>query len=309
MKVVALAGGVGGAKLADGLARLLPPADLTVVVNTADDFTWHGLHISPDLDTVMYTLAGIANPETGWGVAGDTFLALDMLGRYGRETWFHVGDRDLATHVLRSDLLRQGMTLTAVTATLARALGVGATLLPMSNERVETVVETDMGDLSFQEYFVRYAWQPVVRRIRWEGLDVARPAPGVLPALQAADVVVICPSNPFVSVGPILALPGVRASLRAARRVLAVSPIVGGRALKGPAAKMMAELGQPVSAVSVAQGYADFLNAFILDWVDSAEVPQVEALGVWPFVTDTIMQDRAGRIRLAQQVLKLAASL
>lgn len=309
MKVVALAGGVGGAKLADGLARLLPPPDLTIVVNTADDFTWHGLHISPDLDTVMYTLAGLANPETGWGVVGDAFLALDMLGRYGQETWFHVGDRDLATHVLRSHLLRQGMTLTAVTATLARALGVGATLLPMSNERVETVVETDTGDLSFQEYFVRYAWQPVVRRLRWDGLDVARPAPGVLPALQAAAVVVICPSNPFVSIGPMLALPGVRASLRAARRVLAVSPIVGGRALKGPAAKMMAELGQPVSAVSVAQGYADFLNAFILDRVDSAEVPQVEALGVRPFVTDTIMQDQAGRIRLAQQVLKLAESL
>lgn len=309
MKVVALAGGVGGAKLADGLARLLPPDELTVVVNTADDFTWHGLHISPDLDTVMYTLAGTANPETGWGVAGDTFRALDMLGRYGRETWFHVGDSDLATHVLRTHLLRQGMTLTAVTAALGRALGVGATILPMSDERVETVVETDRGDLPFQEYFVRYGWQPVVQRIRWDGLDAARPAPGVVPALQTADAVVICPSNPFVSIGPILALPGVRATLRAARRVLAVSPIIGGRALKGPAAKMMAELGQPVSAVSVAQSYADFLNAFILDWVDSAEVPWIEALGVRPFITDTIMQDQAERVRLAQQVLRLAESL
>jgi LPPG:FO 2-phospho-L-lactate transferase len=309
MNVVALAGGVGGAKLADGLAQVLPPEALTVVVNTADDFEWTGLHVSPDLDTVMYTLAGVANSETGWGLTGDTAQALDMLGRYGQERWFYVGDRDLATHILRTHWLREGKTLTAVTTALARALGVGATILPMSDERVATVVESDEGDLPFQEYFVRRAWQPVVRAIRFDGLDAARPTPAVMAALTGADAIILCPSNPYVSIGPIVALPGVRDALQSARRVLAVSPIVGGQALKGPAAKMMAELGQSVSAASVAQGYADILDGFVLDQADEAEADAVTYLGIRPFVADTIMRERADRVRLARDVLEVAERL
>lgn len=309
MNMVALAGGVGGAKLADGLAQVLPPEDLTVIVNTADDFEWYGLHISPDLDTVMYTLAGAANPVTGWGLAGDTFQALEMLGRYGQEIWFHVGDRDLATHVLRTHWLREGLTLTAVTGALARALGVQVTILPMSDARVRTVVETDEGTLPFQEYFVRRAWQPVVRGIRFEGVRAARPTFAVMATLRSADAVILCPSNPFVSIGPILALPGVREALRNAPRVVAVSPIVGGQALKGPAAKIMAELGQPVSPVSVAQGYGDFLSGFVLDWADQAEADRIAAMGIRPFVTDTIMRDRADRARLAREILGMVERL
>ncbi len=309
MNVVALAGGVGGARLADGLAQVLPPENLTVVVNTADDFEWYGLHISPDLDTVMYTLAGIANPATGWGLVGESFQALEMLGRYGQEIWFQVGDRDLATHVLRTHWLNAGMTLTAVTAALARALGVQVTLLPMSDARVATVVETDEGVLPFQEYFVRRAWQPVVRRIRFEGIETARPTFAVMAALRSADAVILCPSNPFVSIGPILALPGVRETLRNAPRVVAISPIIGGQALKGPAAKMMAELGQPVSPVSVAQGYGDFLHGFVLDWADQAEADRIAAMGIRPFVTDAVMRDRADRARLAREVLGMLERL
>lgn len=309
MNVIALAGGVGGAKLADGLAQVLPPEDLTIIVNTADDFEWYGLHISPDLDTVMYTLAGAANPVTGWGLAGDTFQALEMLGRYGQEIWFHVGDGDLATHVLRTHWLREGLTLTAVTGALARALGVQVTILPMSDAPVRTVVETDEGPLPFQEYFVRRAWQPVVRSIRFEGVGAARPTFAVMATLRSADAVILCPSNPFVSIGPILALPGVREALRNAPRVVAVSPIVGGQALKGPAAKMMAELGQPISPVSVAQGYGDFLSGFVLDWADQAEADRIAAMGIRPFVTDTIMRDRADRARLAREILGIVERL
>lgn len=309
MNVVALAGGVGGARLADGLAQVLPPEALTIVVNTADDFEWYGLHISPDLDTVMYTLARVANPTTGWGLAGESFQALEMLGRYGQEIWFRVGDRDLATHVLRTHWLREGMTLTAVTEALARALGVQVTILPMSDARVATVVETDEGELPFQEYFVRRAWQPVVRRIRFEGIGAARPTFAVMATLRSADAVILCPSNPFVSIGPILALPGVREVLRDAPRVVAVSPIVGGQALKGPAAKMMAELGQPVSPLSVAQGYGDFLSGFVLDWADQAEAERIAALGIRPLVTDVVMRDRADRARLAREVLEMVERL
>lgn len=309
MNVVALAGGVGGAKLADGLAQVLPPENLTIVVNTADDFEWYGLHISPDLDTVMYTLAGVANPASGWGLAGDTFQALEMLGRYGQAIWFHVGDRDLATHILRTHWLREGMTLTAVTEALARALGVQVTILPMSDARVATVVETDEGELPFQDYFVRRAWQPVVRRIRFEGIGVARPTFAVMATLRSADAVILCPSNPFVSIGPILALPGVREALRDAPCVVAVSPIVGGQALKGPAAKMMAELGQPVSPLSIAQGYGDFLSGFVLDWADQAEAERIAALGIRPLVTDIVMRDQADRARLAREVLQMVERL
>jgi LPPG:FO 2-phospho-L-lactate transferase len=310
-EVVALAGGVGGARLAYGLYQLLPPERLTIVVNTADDFMLHGLHISPDLDAVMYTLAGLANPLTGWGVAGDTWEALGMLERYGAEVWFRLGDRDLATHIHRTALLRAGYTLSQVTASLAEALGVRCALLPMSDDPVATMIQTDGGELPFQDYFVRLQWQPVMRGVRFQGVEQAAPTPQVLAALEAADAIVICPSNPFVSIDPILALPGLRDALLAvpAPRV-AVSPIVGGKAVKGPAAKMMQELGLEVSPVSVAAHYAPLLSGFIADVADQEEMTGFHARVQVPCEwVDTIMHTTADMVRLAGVVLGLANKL
>ena len=304
--IVALAGGVGGAKLADGLARVLAPGELTVVVNTGDDFELHGLRICPDLDTVMYTLGGLANPATGWGLAGDTFQALEMVGRYGGETWFRLGDRDLATHIIRTHWLRQGKTLSEVTAHLAAALGIASPILPMTDDVVATMVQTDEGELAFQEYFVRRGWQVPVRGLRLAGVEAARPAPGVLAALAAAEAIILCPSNPFLSLDPILALRGVREALQKAHPVVAVTPIVGGRALKGPAAKMMAELGLEVSSVTVAAHYRDFLDGFVLDAVDGQQGAPIEALGPRVLVTDTVMRTPDDRARLAREVLAFA---
>lgn len=307
MRLVVLSGGVGGARMADGFARILPPESLAVVVNTGDDFEWHGLRVCPDLDTVMYTLAGIANPETGWGIAGDTWGALEMLGRYGGETWFRVGDRDLATHVYRTFLLGQGLRLSEVTARLCRALGVRVAVWPMSDEPVRTIVDTEEGPLPFQEYFVRRGCQPRVRGFRWEGLERARLAPEARAALEEADLVVIAPSNPYVSIGPILALPGVSELLKE-RTVVAVSPILGGRALKGPAAKMMAELGEAPSALAVARRYQAFLDGFVLDRTDAALAPAVAAMGIRPLVTGILILDPAARLRLAEEILQWVAS-
>src|SRR5918997_2964558 len=253
MKVCALAGGVGGAKLAAGLQEALPPGDVTVVVNTADDFDLWALRICPDLDTVMYTLAGISNPETGWGLAGESFEALKMLDCYGEDTWFMLGDRDLATHVLRTPRLRAGETLTAVTDALSGSLGVRSVVLPMCDEDVSTVLKTPAGLLEFQDYFVRRGQRDEVLGVGLRGIEEARPTEAVLAAVAAADVVVFCPSNPVVSVGPILALPGMRDALVASSAPkVAVSPIVGGKALKGPADRMLASLGHEVSATGVA---------------------------------------------------------
>lgn len=307
MRIVVLAGGVGGARMADGFARAMPPQDLTVIVNTGDDFEWHGLLVCPDLDTVMYTLAGIANPETGWGIHGDTWGALEMLGQYGGETWFRIGDRDLATHVYRTFLLRQGLRLSEVTARLCRALGVRAAIWPMSDEPVRTIVETEEGPLPFQEYFVRRGCQPRVRGFRWEGLEGARLSPEAQAALEKAELVVIAPSNPYVSIGPILALPGVQELLQD-RIVVAVSPIIGGQALKGPAAKMMAELGEAPSALGVARCYRSFLDGFVLDHADAALAPAVEAMGIRPLVTDIVILDPAARVRLAEEILQWVVS-
>ncbi len=301
-RVVALAGGVGGAKLALGLSRALRPEQLTVVVNTADDFVLYGLPISPDLDTVMYTLSGVANPETGWGVAGDTTHMLDMLARYGESPWFRLGDRDLATHLLRASWLAQGQTLTQVTQRLAEALGVQNALLPMTDAPVRTIVHTrEQGRLEFQEYFVRYRWQPTVERIEYVGAESALPTPEVLAALAAADVVVICPSNPMLSVAPILALCGVRAALRQ-KPCVAVSPIVAGQALKGPAAKLMAELGWDVSPLVVARYYGDLLTGFVLDVRDRDGFADQD-FPCRVLVTDTIMQDDGDKLRLAREIL------
>jgi LPPG:FO 2-phospho-L-lactate transferase len=305
MRVVALAGGVGGAKLADGLARTVSAPSLTVIVNTADDFELFGLRICPDLDTVLYSLAGMANPETGWGVAGDSFEALGLLGRYGEPRWFQVGDRDLATHVARSHLLAQGQTLTEVTARLARALEVGATLLPMADAPVATLIETPNGELAFQDYFVRRHQTDIVRAVRFDGIEHARVPASALGALAAADLIVFCPSNPIVSIGPILAVPGMRAALGATRvpRV-AVSPIVGGRALRGPADRMLASLGHEVSPLGVARLYQTLVDGFVIDQVDAGARAEIEALGMRVLVTGTVMSTTADRLRLASEVVE-----
>ncbi|MDQ7029926.1 MAG: 2-phospho-L-lactate transferase [Ardenticatenia bacterium] len=306
VRVVLLAGGVGGAKVAEGLQQLLGEA-LTVVGNVGDDFELWGLTICPDLDTLMYTLAGVANPETGWGVAGDTFAALGMLARYGEEVWFRLGDQDLATHVLRTALLRRGWRLTEVTAHLAGQLGARARLLPVTDAPVRTRVITDGGELAFQEYFVRRKCRPAVRGFRFAGAAEARPTPEVSDALMSADAVVIAPSNPFVSVEPMLAVGDMRARLHAlSAPVIAVTPIVGGEAIKGPTAKMFRELGEKPSALAVARRYADIIDAFVLDTRDAHLVPAVEALGLRAVTTDTLMFDPEGRRRVALVTLEAA---
>lgn len=302
--IVALAGGVGGAKLADGLYHTLPSNDLTVVVNTADDFDLFGLRICPDADTVMYTLAGIANPATGWGIAGDTFEALGMLGRYGRDVWFQVGDRDFATHIARTERLRSGHTLTAVTAELASALGIAATILPMCDEPVATEVVTPAGRLDFQEYFVHRHQSDTVNAVVFRGIDEARPTESVLRALAEASSIVFSPSNPIVSIGPILAVPGLRE--RVARHPgarVAVSPIVGGRAIRGPADRMLQSLGHEVSAYGVAALYQGLVDGMVIDEVDSSLAPRIEALGIRVLVAPTVMVDAEGRKFLARKVL------
>jgi LPPG:FO 2-phospho-L-lactate transferase len=310
MKVVALAGGVGGAKLAAGLQDVLPAGDLSIAVNTADDFDLWGLHICPDLDTVVYTLAGIANPETGWGIAGESFEALNMLGRYGEDTWFKLGDRDLATHVLRTDRLHSGATLTEVTAGLVGAMGVESSVLPMSDDPVSTVLETPEGRLEFQEYFVRRGQKDEVLGVELRGIDDARPSGEVLAAISGADAIVLCPSNPVVSVGPILALPGLREALvKACAPKVAVSPIVGGRALKGPADKMLLSLGHEVSATGVAAMYAGLVDGMVVDTVDAGERAGIEEVGMRVLVTGSVMRDAEDRARLALETLEFGAGL
>lgn len=305
MKVVTFAGGVGGAKMADGLAQVLPKKELTVVVNTGDDFEHFGLTICPDLDTVCYTLAGLANPETGWGRVGDTENALKSVGVLGGPTWFWLGDRDLGTHLERTRRLQAGEPLSVITADFCRRWGVDAALLPMSDQTVRTIVETGEGELPFQEYFVARACEPRVRGFRFQGAEAAQPAPGVLEAIKTADAVIFCPSNPWVSIAPILSVPGIRAAVET-KPVIAVSPIIGGKAVKGPAAKMFSELGIEPSALAVAQHYGKLLRGFLLDNRDAAQSSAIEALGIMPLVTDTLMQDRADRARLAKEVLASA---
>ncbi len=308
MKVCALAGGVGGAKLASGLQDVLSPGDLSVVVNTADDFDLWGLHICPDLDTLLYTLAGISNPETGWGMAGESFETLNMLASYGEETWFQLGDRDLATHILRTSRLRSGETLTEVTAGLSDALGVESVVLPMSDDPVSTVLETPKGRLEFQEYFVRRGQRDEVLAIELRGIRDAGPTERVLAAISGADAIVFCPSNPVVSVGPILALPGMTEALAASSAPkVAVSPIVGGRALKGPADRMLASLGHEVSATGVARMYAGLVDGMVVDRTDEGERAGIEALGMRVLATESVMRDAEDRARLASETLEFGA--
>jgi LPPG:FO 2-phospho-L-lactate transferase len=304
MNIVALAGGVGGAKLADGLQRVVGES-LTVIVNTGDDFELHGLRISPDLDTVMYTLAGIANPEMGWGLAGDTFTNLAMLSRYGVEDWFGLGDRDLATHLVRTNMLSAGQTLTEVTQYLSRCLHVPATIVPMTDDRVATTVNTDEGELVFQEYFVHRGWQPVVGGVRFAGIEHACPSAEGLKAIERAELIVMCPSNPFVSLDPILSLRGMREKIEhTPARKIAVSPIVGGEALKGPAAKMFRELGIEPSALAVAQRYRGLVDGFVIDTVDADQESGIRDLAMDVLVTDTVMRDESEREKLAREVVE-----
>jgi LPPG:FO 2-phospho-L-lactate transferase len=303
--VVALAGGVGAARFLDGLTRVIAPERVFIIGNTADDAEIHGLHISPDLDTVTYTLAGLANPQHGWGIRGDSFRCLEALGRLGADTWFQLGDLDLATHLFRTARLREGMSLAAVTAEITGALKVRSKLLPMSNERVRTRICTTSGELEFQTYFVKRRARDRVTAMRFEGASEALPAPGLLDAIANAEAIVLCPSNPFISIGPILAVPGIREALRLRRdKVAAISPIVGGKALKGPAAKMMKSMQLRASAAEVAKLYVDFTGVFILDEADRKQAPQVEALGMRPVVTNTIMLGLREKKALARAVIR-----
>jgi LPPG:FO 2-phospho-L-lactate transferase len=307
--VVALSGGIGGAKLALGLSRVLPGDDLLVVANTGDDFEHLGLAISPDTDTVLYTLAGVANPETGWGRAGETWSFMEAVGALGGETWFRLGDKDLAVHVERTRRLRAGETLATITDDFRKRLGIAARVLPMSDDPVRTRLRTDDGWLDFQDYFVRQQCRPVVRELAFVGAGSARAHPDFLAALARPDLraVVICPSNPFISVEPILAVPGVRAALADCQApVLAVSPIVGGRAIKGPTAKMMAELGLQVSAATVADRYGDLLDGYVADHADADALFRVRPR---VFLAATLMTTLAERDALARTVLQAADEL
>jgi LPPG:FO 2-phospho-L-lactate transferase len=310
MKVTLLAGGTGGAKLAHGFQMVLPAGDLTAIVNVADDAEPHGLLVCPDLDTIMYTLAGIANREQGWGVAGDTFTAMTQLARYGAETWFRIGDADLATHVHRAHLMAGGASLADATAALAGSLGVPSHLVPATNDRLRTRLATDEGELDFQAYFVQRGQRDEVRAVRFEGADAARPSPAALVALATAELVVIGPSNPIVSIGPILAVPGMREALLAspAQRI-GVSGIIAGRALRGPADRMLNSLGHESSALGVARLYQELVTRFVIDEQDQALAPQIEALGMGVSVLPTVMRNDDDRASLAQALVSLGEGM
>lgn len=304
-RVVALAGGVGAARFLDGLTRVIAPGRVYIIGNTADDAEINGLHISPDLDTVTYTLAGLANPQTGWGLRGDSFRCLEALGRLGADTWFQLGDVDLATHLYRTERLRQGATLAEVTREIARALKIRSTIVPMSNDRVRTRICTPSGELEFQTYFVKRRARDCVTAMDFEGASDAAPAPGLLDAIESAKAIIVCPSNPFISIGPILAIPGIRDALQRRREnVAAISPIVGGRALKGPAAKMMHSMRMKSSAAEVARLYDDVVGVFVMDDVDRKQAGDVERLGMRPVVTNTIMHGVRERKALAGVVAR-----
>ncbi len=308
LNVVALAGGVGGAKLAHGLALCLPEGRLTVIVNTGDDFEHLGLKISPDLDTVCYTLANLANPATGWGRRDETWNALQSLAGLGGPAWFNLGDKDLGTHLERTRRIRDGQKLSQVTGEFCQAWGVNLTVLPMTDDCVATRVYTEEGELSFQEYFVRRQCRPKVSGFRFEGIENAIPAPGVLESLVNADLAVFCPSNPWVSLDPILALPGVRDAM-AGKVVVGVSPIIGGQTVKGPAAKMYAELGIQPSALAVAWHYKDLLSGFVIDRIDATYTDAIAAMDITPLITETLMKTVRNRRRLAVEVLKFGHTL
>jgi LPPG:FO 2-phospho-L-lactate transferase len=305
-KIACLAGGVGASKLLLGLDEMMNPRDLTIIVNTGDDIVLHGLKISPDLDIVTYTLAGIVDHAKGWGFRGETFHALKHLALFGREDWFNLGDRDLATHIHRTALLSAGKTLTEAADSIRTSLGVKARILPMSDQPIPTIIDSNEGPLPFQEYLVKRCAQPIVRGIRFENVETAAPAPGVLQALSEAGRILICPSNPLISIGPILAVPGIRDALRARKKdVVAVCPIVGGKSLKGPSDKMLTQLGHKSSAAGVAELYADFTGTFVIDRQDEAQQEEIQSLGIQVAVMPTVMKTRAQKRKLARALLSL----
>jgi len=301
--IAVLTGGTGGAKFVQGLAAVVPASELSVIVNTGDDLIWWGLHVSPDLDSITYALAGMLSRERGWGVEGDTFHCLAAMRRMGQPAWFQLGDRDLATHLRRTELLSADRTLSEVTTEIGRTLDIKARILPMSDDRVETRVLTIDGEISFQEYFVRERYQVAVRGVRFEGAERSRPAPGVLAAIAQAEAIVIAPSNPVTSIGPILAVPGIREALnQTAAPVAAISPIIGGAAVSGPAGELMQTQGLAVSIAGVARCYADFLDLLVADQRDSAPGPRIEGIAVR--YTSTLMKSEADKTSLARSVLK-----
>jgi LPPG:FO 2-phospho-L-lactate transferase len=314
LKIVALAGGVGGAKLAHGLAQNLGPEDLTIIVNTGDDFEHYGLYICPDLDTVCYTLAGLANPDTGWGRIDETWNAIANTSRLGGPAWFNLGDQDLGTHLERTRRLKNGQSLSEITRDFGKAWGIQHTVLPMSNQKVSTIVNTEEGELAFQEYFVHRRCEPEVKGFRFEGIETAEPAPGIQEAIEAADAIVICPSNPWVSIDPILQILSSllvgdpEATHNAGKagpgaRVFAVSPIIGGETVKGPAAKMYRELGIEPSALAVAKHYRGLVKGFVMDTIDRSLQGGITELGMQILVTNTLMKSHDDRSRLAQDLL------
>jgi LPPG:FO 2-phospho-L-lactate transferase len=306
LMLVLLTGGTGGAKLVQGVCHEVDPGAVTIICNTADDFSLHGLHISPDLDTILYTLAGLSDAAKGWGIQDDTFTVLAQLEKLGGEAWFKLGDKDIATHITRTRLLREGLTLAAVTDRLRKTLGVRATILPMSSDTIETRVETSEGEISFQEYFVKQRWEPEVRNIFYSGVEHSRPAAGLLQAIGEASGILICPSNPVTSIGPILAVPGIMDTLKKVTApVVAISPILGELAISGPAHKLMAAGGMEPSAFGVAKAYADFLDIIIVDRQDEKVSGKIAKLGIEVVPSSIIMNSLADKRRLARQALAL----
>ena len=307
LKITALAGGVGASKLLLGFYKEMDPAELTIIVNTGDDIVLHGLKISPDLDIVTYTLAGVVDSKKGWGLRAETFHALKHLAGFGRPNWFNLGDRDLATHIHRTAMLAEGKTLSQAADSIRIALGVKSRILPMSDSPIPTIIDSNEGPLHFQEYLVKRRTEPIVKGIRFEGVESALPAPGVLEAIRDADCVLICPSNPLISIGPILAVPQIRDELRAHKeRVFAVCPIFGGKSLKGPSDKMLAQLGHDPTALGVAKLYADFTGTFVIDPADKSQASAIAALGMKVVILPTVMKTLAQKGKLAHALLSLA---
>ena len=305
--IVVLTGGTGGAKFVDGARQVVPEDDLTVIVNTADDLEWWGLYVSPDVDSITYILSGLLSEERGWGVKGETFFCLQTMKKLGQPSWFNVGDRDLALHLTRTKLMHEGKTLTEATAEISAQLGIHTKVLPMTNTHVETRVDTPIGELSFQEYFVKRWYQDPVNSVRFDGIENASPAPGVIDSIMSASVILLAPSNPITSIGPILAVPGVRSALKnTPATIAAISPIIGDAPVSGPAGILMAAHGFPVSIEGVATAYKDFLDVLIVDDADRAAAAELQKSGVRVVCTSTIMKGLSDRIKLARVALAAA---
>ena len=308
--ITCLAGGVGAARFLEGLANIFPPERITVIVNTGDDLQYLGCHVSPDLDIVTYTLAGIADRERGWGIEGDTHNCLDQLERYSAETWFRIGDRDFATHLLRTAFLQQGFNLSEVAEKIRTSLRVRLQVLPMTDNIVATKIRTPSGVMEFQEYFVKRKFQDRVEDVTYEGASLATPAPGVIPAIEKTDVIVLCPSNPILSIGPILAIPGIRDSIsKTSAKIVGVSPIVGGRSIKGPLDRIMENLGLEVSPFGVAQLYKGLMKGYVIDQIDRSTVPKITSLGMRVFATNTLMDSMEAKTKLARETINFAETL